>query len=74
MEFPDWYHDMYWSHMILIKISNTHYELCPPNQLDWMIVLTELAPGQWFVRGEKHSEEETFESVWSAADEGWVKT
>jgi hypothetical protein len=77
MAFPEWYHEMFWGHMILIPMSDTYYHFCPPNQMDWMINVSEVAPDRWLVRGEKQgffAEEETFESIWVKSPEGfWVK-
>ena len=50
--FPDFFWSMY-EHMILIQLSETQFELVPPNQSDWFWTLTKVSDTEWKVYGTK---------------------
>jgi hypothetical protein len=54
--FPKWYHDAFWTHMILLRINDELYKLIPPNQLDWHIKL-KYKDSCWYVSASKDSGE-----------------
>lgn len=53
MDFPTFYQRLN-AHMVLIPNDNmTQYQLCPPNQCDWMYTLSKISNTRWRVIGHK---------------------
>ena len=70
-EFPLYYHNTYYNYMFLSGNINGKWSLCPPNQMDWQIEISELFEDIWLVKSCRELEE--IIRIYEKKDEDWNK-
>lgn len=54
--FPEYFHENFYSHMILYRESDKKYTMSPPNQQDWNFKIKKLSDTRWYVKGHKEQD------------------
>ncbi len=56
--FPEYFHENFYNHMVLIQESETKYLMEPPIQLDWHFRIKKISDMKWHVKGHKEDYED----------------
>jgi hypothetical protein len=71
--FPEYFQDSFYSHMFLSQITETFYELHPPNQQDWYFKIIKVSETKWHVKGHKEQDfvPEDYDEMFELQDGKW---
>ena len=72
--FPEYFHENFYSHMILIQISETKYKMEPPNQQDWHFKINKISDTKWHVTGHKEQDyvPEDYDEIFEFKNNKWI--
>ena len=71
--FPEYFHENFYSYMILIQESETSYIISPPNQQDWHFKIKKLSDIKWHVKGHKEQDyiPEDYDEIFEFKNKKW---